>query len=368
MLKLLEMMLLNFMTLLIVVFIVYNIINFIRFLASKEFTFFIFIRYLFVSSFVLAMISFILFIFLSGKEYFEQIDPFYDTYTPFAKKHLLTFLTYLLLYNISVYLLFFKLQKLSPLLKVLALVFNVYGVILSIFIFFQTSISKEANYSIDGDISLYGLCSTVFFVCSIILIIKVLKDETILSNDRQYKNKILNHLNSIIAKSKHLEFWVLILLLPIYVIITCILILFGQDYDSIVKVFTETTTWNFSKMNHPPYLDIHGHYLCTVSACGSPILVKPLFFGHRNGHIIIVNRQLQIANGFEELISELSPIFHRFIRRLYDNYGFEIAKKIDSKPLSNFTYILMKPLEYFFLICLYLFLKEPEKMIKKQYL
>lgn len=360
-------MLINILVLFIVVFLVYNIINFILFLTGKEFNFTFFLKYLLVSSFVLAMLSFISFILFSGKEYYEQIDPFFDTYTPFARKHRLTLITYLILYNISAYLLQFKQEKLTPLLKVLALVFNVYGIILSIFIFFQTSVSKEENYSIEGEISLYALCSIIFIASSVILIIKTLKKETILSNERNYKNKILNYLNIKIAESGHLSLWVLIMLLPVYVMITCILILFGQDSDSVIKVFTETTTWNFSEMNHPPYLDLHGHYLCTVSACGSPLLVKPLYFGHRNGHPIIVNRQLQIANAFEEMISELSPVFHRFFRELYDKYGFDIAKKIDSKLLSNITYLMMKPLEYFFLFCLYLLIKEPEKLIKKQY-
>lgn len=360
-------MLFNVIGLLIVVFLVYNIINFILFIAGKEFTFMFFIKYLLVSSFVLSMLSFISFILFSGKEYFEQIDPFFDNYTPFAGKHRLTLITYLILYNISAFLLQFKQEKLTPLLKVLALVFNVYGIILSIFIFFHTSISKEENNSIDGEISLYALCSIIFIASSVILILKSLKNETILSNERQYKNKLLNFLNTKISQSGHLSLWVLFLLLPVYVVITCFLILFGQDYDSIVKVFTETTTWNFSKMNHPSYLELHGHYLCTVSACGSPALVKPLYFGNRNGHPIIVNRQLQIANAFEEMISKFSPAFHLFIRKLYDKFGFDIAKKIDSKSLSNITYIIMKPLEYFFLLCLYLFLKEPEKLIKKQY-
>ncbi len=37
-------------------------------------------------------------------------------------------------------------------------------------------------------------------------------------------------------------------------------------------------------------------------------------------------------------------------------------------PVSTrLTYILMKPLEWFFLICLYLFVNEPEKKIARQY-
>ena len=106
--------------------------------------------------------------------------------------------------------------------------------------------------------------------------------------------------------------------------------LFGDDYDAVSKALTETTTWGFSQHDHPPHLPHQGHYLCTVAACGSPQLVKPLRWGIRGKQRIIVNRQLQIANAFEELIADLSPTLHRFIRKNYDRYGYASLKK--SKP------------------------------------
>ncbi len=143
--------------------------------------------------------------------------------------------------------------------------------------------------------------------------------------------------------------------------------LFGQDYNSLVKVFTETATWRFSQHISPFPLPHEGHYLCTVAAKGSPNVVKPVRLGKRWGRTIIVNRQLQIANAFEELLSDLSPGLHRVIRHNYDKYGYDLSKKINNTKASNITYILMKPLEWIFLICLYLFVVEPEKKIKKQY-
>jgi uncharacterized BrkB/YihY/UPF0761 family membrane protein len=34
------------------------------------------------------------------------------------------------------------------------------------------------------------------------------------------------------------------LLLPVFAVVTAVLVLFGQDPDSMAKVFTETTTWS----------------------------------------------------------------------------------------------------------------------------
>lgn len=80
-----------------------------------------------------------------------------------------------------------------------------------------------------------------------------------------------------------------------------------------------------------------------------------------------MNRQLQIANAFEEMISDFSPQMHRFIRRTYDRYGYNLSLKINTPQRSNLTYFLMKPLEWLFLFCLYLGCQNPEAKIKKQY-
>ena len=145
---------------------------------------------------------------------------------------------------------------------------------------------------------------------------------------------------------------------------------FGQDFDSLVKMFTDTATWKFSEHQPLPleYVEpVDDHYLCTVAAYGDPKIVKPLGIGKRHGNPILVNRQLQIANAFEEMIQDYCPKLHRVIRRNYDKYGLDLSKKINTVFLSNLTYILMKPLEWFFLICLYLFCLNPEQKIRKQY-
>jgi len=146
------------------------------------------------------------------------------------------------------------------------------------------------------------------------------------------------------------------------------LILFGQDCDSMCKVFTDTDTWRFSQEAHPPILDHTGHYLCTVGTKGGPGLVKSFTIGKRNGNLIVINRQSQIANAFEEMISEISPSVHRMLRLTYDTHRYSLSNKINSEPLSNLTYILMKPIEWIFLISVYLICNKPEEVIKKQYM
>lgn len=156
-------------------------------------------------------------------------------------------------------------------------------------------------------------------------------------------------------------------LLPFLGISVGILMLFGQKPDSLVAMWTETAEWNLSQQIPPPRLDHTGHYLCTVAVCGSPTLVKPLWVGERGGEKILVNRQLAIANGFEQILEEKTPQLHRVIRSIYDKTGYPISRHITTPFWSNVTYLLMKPLEWFFLLVLYLVDVTPEQRIASQY-
>jgi hypothetical protein len=95
--------------------------------------------------------------------------------------------------------------------------------------------------------------------------------------------------------------------------------------------------------------------------------VKPQKIGSRRGHSIIVNRQLSIANAFENIIETKFPKTHRFIRRNYDKYGYPLSKRITSRSSADLTYFAMKPIEWFFLVFIYFFSLKPEELIKKQY-
>jgi len=291
-------------------------------------------------------------------------------YSPFAAEHSLTLIFYFLVFNISILLVWLKGKKLPPLTLSLCLVFILIGIIFDVMILCQISKHDTTGLTYNNhrlEQVLFALSPLLSLLIGIRLVVQVIIEEINDTYKRTYKNKHLNYLNSFVATRIRNPIWFVILLLPVFLIVTVILILFGQDANSVVKVFTDTTTWKLSQQMHPPILDHRGHYLCTVAASGSPNIVKPLRFGKRNGDIIIVNRQLMIANAFEEMIQDSSPKLHYIIRKNYDEYGYNISKKINTIHLSNITYVLMKPLEWVFLICLYLFCYRPEQKINKQY-
>ena len=159
-----------------------------------------------------------------------------------------------------------------------------------------------------------------------------------------------------------------LLMFPLLGIIIMVLVLFGQAPDSIVKAWTETSDWTLSQRQAPPNLYYDEHYLCTVAAGGHRRIVKPIRKGVRHGHEVIVNRQLCIANAFEEVIQEKTPRFHRAVRSFYDRYGFPVAKLIRKKWQADVVYIIMKPLEWIFLVVLYLVDVHPENRIAVQYM
>ncbi|MBC7863307.1 MAG: hypothetical protein IAF38_10055 [Bacteroidia bacterium] len=110
------------------------------------------------------------------------------------------------------------------------------------------------------------------------------------------------------------------------------------------------------------------HYLCSVAAFGNKKLVKPTRNGIRGGKLILVNRQLLIANAFENWFEDHSPRLHKIMRGTYDAMNIPADKWAQKRSIANFFYIVMKPAEWFFLCWLYLFDKKPETRIAKQYL
>lgn len=303
-------------------------------------------------------------------QYYTPIDPNEECYSPFSDKHANTLLFYFLAFNISTILIWTKGKILPPLTLTLSLVFTLAGVCIALAVLFQITI-HEANSMEKGDNGIDQL----FFLFAPIFVILIgtstmyesITQEIEETFKRSYSNIYLNFLNSFLAKRSKNPFWIVLLLFPVLLTVTLILILFGQDVNSLVKVFTDTTTWRLSQQSHPPVLHPEGHYLCTVAARGNPSIVKPLRIGVRNGSEIIVNRQLLVANAFEELVQDLSPKLHRIIRNNYDRYGLDLSKQINTIHLSNLTYVLMKPLEFIFLAFLYLFCTKPEEKINRQY-
>ncbi|RZL47698.1 MAG: hypothetical protein EOP00_11205 [Pedobacter sp.] len=320
-------------------------------------------EFVFIGLFIIAAASFCLGWLFNADDYYAAIDPVDGGYTPFASKHLPTLIVFFLLAFFGLFKLWLKGRSLPPLLFSLCVVFVIMGIPISLAVIFQTGHNTEQR----DETFLFAALPFFYIVTSITVLFKIVSAEAVAASSKTYRNKFLNYLNQKLTKTETQPLWIFLMLVPVFVIVVAILMLFGQDANSITKVFTETTTWNFSQKTHPPFLDHKGHYLCTVAVCGTPNVVKPLRLGKRHGHEIIVNRQLLIANAFEELIQEKWPKLHQIIRAFYDRYGYPLSKKINTAKGSNFVYRIMKPLEYTFLIVLYLCCIKPEEKIAKQY-
>jgi len=163
-----------------------------------------------------------------------------------------------------------------------------------------------------------------------------------------------------------------VILIPILISLSLLILLFGQKPDSIILAFTDTYKHGFSQLDHMcDNVQCGGHFLCSVGANGHKNVVKPIRYGERNGNKIICTRQLLVANAFEDLIQEKYPNTHKTIRRFYNKVGNSIHKHyhiFNNKFVSDFVYLLMKPLELFFLMVLYSFDRKPENRIAIQYL
>ncbi len=255
---------------------------------------------------------------------------------------------------------FFMGRRKPPLFSVILIGLCNAGVVLSFIYIFQTM-----NYSpLIWVIWVYPLDL-------IIIHIRVLLDECSfqceLLKESRGKNKALGSIYALLSNKGAFITATLAVMLPITGLLLMILILTGQGADSLVKAFTMTADWVFSTQIPPPPVEYEGHYLCTVAAGGHQKVVKPVRMGIRNGKRIVVNRQLMIANAFEDLIMDRMPRLHRIIRRIYDTCGYPLSRHITDKYRADAVYILMKPLEWIFLLTLYLFDKDPESRINIQY-
>lgn len=292
-------------------------------------------------------------------------------YPPIAKEYTLTFLTLYILGIIGYGILrFWPLQKQPPLITVCSISFMYITMLLSLVFCIQT----QGVHWDKGSILLiiYPINIIILFTK---LIIKVVREKAEqLANqvieeklEETLKEKGILFLEEYLQKAEDYPKFAFLMMLPILVIVVMILSLFGQKPDSLVAMWTETAEWNLSKRIPPPRLEYDGHYLCTVAACGSPTLVKPLWIGERRGQKILVNRQLAVANAFEQILEEKVPKLHRVIRETYDRIGYPISRHITSKLGSNITYLFMKPLEWVFVFVLYIVDVKPEMRIYRQY-
>ncbi len=297
-------------------------------------------------------------------EYYEVIH-MYQTHNPLYSENILSFLLPCMVGFLGLLaLVFLPVDKTSPFI----LAFSVAGVMIGnvMNILFAIHIFKNVD-------NVLGVFYYVFHVNVILLSIQWIRYrmmeqvKVIQERETQFRYSWMNNLYEYLKKTSHMCIFSFIMILPMTLIIWIILILFGQGPDGMIKVFTMTADWTFSQQIPPPPLEYDGHYLCTVAAGGHKKVVKPIRYGKRRGQTIVVNRQLCIANAFEDLIQQNFPKFHKGVRHVYDTYGYPLSQDITTPLRADIVYVLMKPLEWLFLFTLYLFDSNPESRIAKQY-
>jgi hypothetical protein len=279
----------------------------------------------------------------------------------FSPQHRISVYIVILLCIIAFFYSRFRKSIASPILEILNNSVLVGGLILNVFI----SIHLEAFFFIFGNLPI------------IILFLMMLLKNHCLFLDTTNQPDQYSRLEKIAWKALRLKLFqkapiLLLICLPVTIVVIAFLLLFGQKPDSLVRAFTDTYKHGFSELDYQCIgVVCGGHYLCTVAAKGHPSFVKPLRGGVRGGQQIICNRQLLISNAFEELIEQRFPNAHKRIRNSYDNVGALVKRYywiFNYKLVCDCVYILMKPLEWFFLLVLYSFDKYPENRIASQYL
>lgn len=254
-------------------------------------------------------------------------------------------------------------DSLSPLLSI----FSIAAVILLNII--QIVFAVQLSKNVDGVLFMLYVYHANIFMLSVTAVRKHLRQQLRLYEDivpeesQQGKPWIIR----IMYKYSHSGILIFVSFFFLIAILEIIFIIVGQGADAPIKAFTDTAGWTFSQQIPPPPIDYDGHYLCTIAAGGHKEVVKPLRYGTRRGETIIVNRQLCIANAFEEYIQEKAPKFHKLVRTLYDKHGYPISKHITTPYRADAIYIIMKPLEWLFLLFLYMFDLRPEQRIRRQY-
>lgn len=288
-----------------------------------------------------------------------------DFHEPFSREYIVVFIICSIVGWCSFMLLRFV-KRLPPLLAVLCLGGTYIGCIFCLFWMIQI-LPYAFEHAVV--IPVEGVCMCLFpfnYLLSSVRLVKLLITRESQITEGQNK-PALSGIGRMLSDSRRWPLLAFAALLPLLGICLAVLFLFGQQPGDVAKLFTDTSDWFLSKQISPPAVYYDDHYLCTVAAGGHRKLVKPLRLGQRHGHQIIVNRQLCIANAFEELIAEKTPGFHKYLRKFYDTYGYPIAKHIKSPWTADLVYLLMKPLEWFFLMILYLTDPRPEIRICRQY-
>lgn len=273
---------------------------------------------------------------------------------------------FIVLIGLAAYLilLFVHAEKLPPLLSAILISFLI--LMNAIQIVYAIQLAKH----IDGmELMLYVYHLNIL-ILSAGVIRRHMKEMAVLFKNRSSDDAESGGRKKFIYKMDSLSKYSIFIFVVLFFVVAVLEIVFvflGQGLDAPIKAFTQTADWTFSQQIPPPPKEYDGHYLCTVAAGGHKRIVKPLRPGTRRGQTIVVNRQLCIANAFEEVIQEKMPRFHGRIRYIYDTYGYPLSRVITSPARADFVYFVMKPLEWIFLVFLYLVDLRPEQRIARQY-
>lgn len=287
----------------------------------------------------------------------------------FSPEHRLTIYVIIVLCAIAFLYSSYRRKIASPVIEVIVNILILLGIVLNIFIFFQLQTKDDSSallFAIVGNIPII-LAGLMMLADNHKLYMK-----SIDSNERNYNG--LPGIAMKVLSSAYLNKLPLLLILCVPLTITLIatLLLFGQKPDSVIRAFTDTYKHGFSQLDYmcDGVVCPEGHYLCTVAARGHKLIVKPERLGTRHNKMIVCNRQLLIANAFEELLQEKVPFIHKPIRRHYDKIGSLVHKYyfiFNYKIVCDIVFLLMKPLEWLFVFVLYCF-RNPENKIAQQYL
>lgn len=306
----------------------------------------------------------------------------YQLHEPFNRQHFITLFAFLNLGLLCYFILKYAKRSLPPLVSAVCMGGLLLGFVFDLLLLIQllsgigtheipTVIDEIGTITVEETGSILILCivPTHFLLLSGQLMWELLRKNRTEFAEAEYKNRVLKKCNDMLQSTKNWSIAAVVMTLPLFLIIMGLLILCGQKPDSAILVFTETSDWLLSGQISPPAVAWDTHYLCTVSLRGHRKLVKPLRYGIRHGkEKIVVNRQLMVANAFEDLLMEKTPRFHSRLRHFYDTYGYPLSKHIRTAWAADAVYLLMKPLEWLFVLILYTFDIKPEDRIASQYL
>ena len=108
-------------------------------------------------------------------------------------------------------------------------------------------------------------------------------------------------------------------------------------------------------------------YIATAAARGHPQFVRAHTVQIAEGRSLHVNRQLQLLKCAELALLAIHPNMHKSLRKIYDQIGKWLARKIQNRFLADIAYLLLKPGEWSAKLLLKVILPEIDSLSEKMY-